>query len=150
MKIMRNIYILVLLTFVLAGYPPYAVPSDTHTNGPKNDEQEKVFVGDMNFVREKSGAERVCFTLSRFCNPDIFSIPGKKPRIVIDVKPVQEWHGKAQIQLNGIQIQQIRTHLYKKEKKLRIVLDLNPALDFMVEPRYYEDERLYCVDVFEK
>ena len=85
--------------------------------------------------------------MSRFGDPRIFSIPGNKPRIVIDVKQVQQWLGKTRIQVNGVQIKEIRIHLHKKEEKLRIVLDLNPVMDFMVEPRYYEVERLYCIHV---
>ena len=144
---MKIICVLALLTLALAGYP---LPAASDEQGPKGDAQEKIVVGDMNFVREKEGAERVCFSLSRFCNPVIFSIPGKEPRIIIDVKPVQQWYGKPRIQVNGVQIKQVRTHLHRKEEKLRIVLDLNPSMDFMIDPRYYEAERVYCVYVLSK
>ena len=50
---MRDIFILTLLAFVLAGYPAHAATKDTRENGPKSEEQKKVFVGDMNFAREK-------------------------------------------------------------------------------------------------
>ena len=144
------IYIFALFAFVLAGYPSYAASSEGLASEAKGDKQEKVLVGDMNFVKEENGAERICFSLSRFCIPEISSIPGKKPRIVIDVKGVPKWYGKPRIQVNGNQIEQVRIHLHKAEEKLRIVLDLNPSLDFMVEPRYYEAERLYCVYVLPK
>ncbi len=144
------ICLFVLLAFVMAAYPSYTASSESLTSGAKSDEQDKVLVGDMNFVKEENGAERICFSLSRFCIPEISSIPGKKPRVVVDVKGVQKWYGKPRIQVNGNQIEQVRIHLHKTEEKLRIVLDLNPSLDFMVEPRYYEAERLYCVYVLPK
>ncbi len=147
MKIFRSLYAFAVFTIVLMGYASIAVSDET---GSKGDVQEKVVVGDMNFLREKSGAERVCFGLSRFCSPNIFSIPGKKPRIVIDVKPVQQWFGKPSTQVNGKQIKRVRTHLHKTEGKLRIVLDLNPSLDFLVQPQYYEADRVYCVYVLPK
>ena len=144
------IYLFALFAFVLAGYPSHAASSESLASGAKSDQQEKVLVGDMSFVKEENGAERVCFSLSRFCIPEISSIPGKKPRIVIDVKGVPKWYGKPRTQVNGNQIEQVRIHLHKAGEKLRIVLDLNPSLDFMVEPRYYEAERLYCVYVLPK
>ena len=147
MKIMGTFYVLALFTVVLAGH---LSPVASGENEPSVDPQEIVIVGDMNFVSEKDGMERVCFSLSRFCEPRIFSIPGKKPRIVIDVKPVQHWRGKPRIQINGNQVKRVRTHLHKKEEKLRIVLDLNPSMDFKVEPRYYEAEQVYCIYVLSK
>lgn len=135
-----SLYIPALFIFVLVGYPSLAASRE---NGPDDDTREKVIVGEMNFYREKDGAESVCFQLSRFCSPHIFSIPGKKPRIVIDVKPVPKWYGKPSIQIDGRQIIRVRSHLHKAEEKLRIVLDLDPSKDFTVEPRYYEAERVY-------
>ena len=147
MKIMGTFYVLALFTVVLAGHPSPVASSE---NEPSVDPQEIVIVGDMNFVSEKDGAESVRFALNRFCSPHIFSIPGKKPRIVIDVKPVPQWYGKPSIQVNGHHIKRVRTFLHKAEEKLRIVLDLNPSMNFKVEPRYFEAERVYCVYVFSK
>jgi hypothetical protein len=147
MKPIGSLYVLALITSVLMGYPSLAASGE---NSPIDDVQEKVIVGDMNFVREKDGAESVCFALSRFCSPHIFSIPGKKPRIVIDVKPVPKWYGKPSIQVGGHQIIRVRSHLHKAEEKLRIVLDLDPSKDFTVEPRYYETERVYCIYVLSR
>ena len=144
MKIMGPLCVLMLFIFVPVGHPS---PVASGENGPNDDVQEKVIVGDIHFVRERTGDERVCFSLSRFCNPAIFSIPGKKPRVVIDIKPVRQWHGKPDIQSNGNQIRRVRSHLHNVKETLRIVLDLNPSMDFMVEPRYYEAECVYCVHV---
>lgn len=142
-----SLYISSFFIFILVGFPSMAASME---NNPNDDVQENVIVGDMNFVREKDGAESVCFELNRLCNPHIFSIPGKKPRIVIDVRPVSKWYGKPSIEVDGHQIKRVRTHLHKAEEKLRIVLDLNPSMDFLVQPQYYEEERVYCVYVLSK
>ena len=147
MKNTYPLYLFALFTFVLVGH---ASPALSDENVPNGSAPEKVIVGDMNFVREKDGAESVRFALNRFCSPHIFSIPGKKPRIVIDVKPVPQWYGKPSIQVNGHHIKRVRTFLHKAEEKLRIVLDLNPSMNFKVEPRYFEAERVHCVYVFSK
>ena len=109
-----------------------------------------LIVGEITFAKEKDGRERVCIPFNQPCMPEIFSIPGKKPRIVLDLKKVSQWPGKAVIPTNGLLIQQVRMHLYKDEGKLRIVLDLNPTMDYGVAPSYYEAENTYCIDVSRK
>ena len=109
-----------------------------------------LIVGDITFVKEKGGRERVCIPFNRTCLPDIFSIPGKNPRIVLDLEKVSRWPGKEIIPTNGLLIQQVRMHMHKNERKLRVVLDLNPKMDYDVAPSYYEAENVYCVDVFRK
>ncbi len=147
MRIILPFFILGLLTLLLTVCPSTGAFGET---GSEDAEADKVIVGDLQFQKESSGAEFVCFSLNRFCSPAIFSIPGKKPRIVIDIKPVSRWRGKTRFKVDGHQIQQIRTHLHRSKEKLRIVIDLNPSLNFTVEPRYYEVERQYCVYVFSK
>jgi len=50
-------------------------------NVPNGSAPEKVIVGDMNFVREKDGAESVRFAFEPFFAVLIFfPFPGKKPQ----------------------------------------------------------------------
>jgi hypothetical protein len=114
------------------------------------DLQTPLIVGDITFVKEKGGRERICIPFNRTCLPNIFSIPGKNPRIVLDLEAVSRWPGKEVIPTNGLLIQQVRMHLHKNDRKLRVVLDLNPAMDYDVAPSYYEAENVYCVDVSSK
>jgi len=109
-----------------------------------------IIVGDIAFVKEKDGSERVSIPFNRACMPNIFSIPGKNPRIVLDLKDVSQCLGKSKIHTNGLLIQQVRTHLDKKEGQLRIVLDLNPSMDYQVAPSYYEAENVFCIEVTRK
>ncbi len=111
---------------------------------------EPLIVGDIKFVKEGEGRERICIPFNRPCLPKIFSIPGKKPRIVLDVKEVSQWPGKETIPTDGLMVQRVRMHFYKKEGRLRIVLDLNPSMDYGVAPSYYEAENVYCIDVSRK
>jgi hypothetical protein len=109
-----------------------------------------LIVGEITFAKEKDGRERVCIPFNRPYMPEIFSIPGEKPRIVLDLKKVSQWPGKEIIPTNGSLIQQVRMHLYKGEGKLRVVLDLDPSMDYGVAPSYYEGENIYCIDVSRK
>jgi hypothetical protein len=128
----------------LAGdHEPRTVQNGSDSDGP-------LMVGDIKFVKEAKGGERICIPFNRPCLPKIFSIPGKKPRIVLDVKDVSQWPGRGIIPTDGLMVQQVRMHLYKKEGKLRIVLDLDPSMDYGVVPSYYEVENVYCIDVSRK
>jgi hypothetical protein len=108
---------------------------------------EGVIVGDIQFISEKSGTEKVCFAMNRFCDPQVFSLEGGKPRIVIDIKDVHSWSGKPRVPVNGVLIMQVRTHFHRDQHKLRIVLDLTPSLDYTADPLYYQAEGLYCIAV---
>ena len=110
----------------------------------------RIIVGDITFVKEKDGSERISIPFNRACMPNIFSIPGKEPRIVLDLKNVSQCLGKSKINTNGLLIQQVRTHLDKKKGELRIVLDLNPSMNYHVAPSYYEGENVYCIKVTRK
>ncbi|OQY44104.1 MAG: hypothetical protein B6240_11105 [Desulfobacteraceae bacterium 4572_87] len=109
-----------------------------------------IIVGDITFVKGKDGSEKISIPFNRACMPNIFSIPGKKPRIVLDLKDVSQYLGKSNISTNGLLIEQVRTHLDKKEGKLRIVFDLNPSMDYHVAPSYYEAENIFCIEVTRK
>ncbi|MCP4579638.1 MAG: AMIN domain-containing protein [Deltaproteobacteria bacterium] len=69
---------------------------------------------------------------------------------MLDLKDVFQCLGKSKILTNGLLIQQVRTHLDKKEGKLRIVFDLNPSMDYHVAPSYYEAENVFCIEVTRK
>ncbi len=107
-------------------------------------------VGDIQYEIEKNGTEKVCFGLNRFCSPKVFSIEGNNPKIVIDIKNVSSWKGKSRIPVNALLIRQVRSHLHRAHNKLRIVLDLSPSMDYVVEPLYYKAEGVYCIAVKRK
>lgn len=150
MKTIFFILMFIIFSLISVGAPFGAMSSETKTGKTNVTDVASgtpVTVGDISFAMGKNGGERVCFPFSRPCVPVIFSVPGKKPRIVVDVKEVSEWHGKARIPVNGLLVKQIRVHLHRNTKKLRIVLELDPSMDYNVIPFYYKAERLYCVEV---
>jgi len=150
MKIVFLPLITILILMSLMGGSSRAGDYDLQTAQNDSVSNMPLIVGDITFVREKDGRERICIPFNRTCLPDIFSIPGKKPRIVLDLKEVSQWPGKATIPTNGLLVQQVRMHLYKNEGRLRIVLDLDPSMDYGVAPSYYEAENIYCIDVSRK
>ena len=125
-----------------AGHRPERNTRDSDPHG--------VIVRDIQFVTEKSGTEKVCFLLNPFCNPQVFSLEGSSPRIVIDIENVHSWKGKSKIPAEGVLIRQVRTHFYRDQNKLRIVLDLRPSMDYTAEPLYYKAEGIYCMAVAAK
>ena len=76
--------------------------------------------------------EKVTIELERFAVPTIFDLSGKQPRIVIDIMNALPWKGRYKIPVNGKVISQIRAYFHKESEKVRIVLDLNPSIDYVV------------------
>lgn len=106
---------------------------------------EKTIVNDIIFKIEKEGVEKVFIKFSNYIIPRIYAMDGGKPRIVIDIKDVSSWSGRSKITVNGKLIKQIRTHLHRKSKMLRIVLDLFKfSKDYQT---YYESRNTYCVEI---
>jgi hypothetical protein len=102
---------------------------------------DNVVVGDIQFAIEKNATEKVFFALNRFCNPEIFPLEGNNPRIVIDIKKVSSWNGRARIPVNGLLIKQVRTYFHLDQNKLRIVLDLNFSMDYVAVPNLLQGRR---------
>ena len=91
--------------------------------------------------------EKVFIELNRFLVPKIFTLEGDKPRIVVDIMDVSFWDGQTNIPVNGKLIRRIRTYLHNNIGKLRIVLDLNPADDYMIDQTFDKAENIYCIAV---
>lgn len=107
---------------------------------------DEIIIRNIQFHMEKD-YEKVCLNLNKFYIPVIFSLENKKPRIVVDIKDVYVWAGDDTTPVNGRLIKQIRTYLHRKINKLRIVLDLNPAKDYIIDQSYNPTEHLYCIEV---
>jgi hypothetical protein len=96
------------------------------------------------------GHERVFIEFNREIAPEISSIGGKDPRIVIDVKSVLSMRqGLKNIDVQGKLIRQIRSNLDYASRQLRIVIDLAPSRNYDVEPVFYRAEKIYMVDITE-
>ena len=96
------------------------------------------------------GHERVFIEFNRDATPEISSIEGKDPRIVIDVKNVLSMRqGLKKVDVQGRLIRQIRSNLDYASRRLRIVVDLVPAKNYDVEPVFYRAEKIYVLNISE-
>jgi hypothetical protein len=99
---------------------------------------------------EPAGHEKVVIDFNRDVAPELFSIEGKDPRIVIDLKNVASVRkGLTRIQVRGKLIRQIRSNLDHASRRLRIVVDLSPAISYEVEPAFYTAEKKYVLEIAE-
>jgi hypothetical protein len=99
---------------------------------------------------EPAGHEQVFIDFNRDVAPELFSIEGKDPRIVIDIKNVSSVRkGLSRIQVRGKLIRQIRSNLDYASRQLRIVVDLSPSMSYDVEPAFYRAEKIYVLDISE-
>ena len=97
---------------------------------------------------EPAGHEKVFIDFSREVAPEISSIGGKDPRIVVDIKNVLSIRqGIKKIEVKGKLIRQVRSNLDLASRRLRIVVDLAPSRNYEVEPVFYKAEKLYMVDI---
>ncbi len=108
--------------------------------------QNGIMVKSIKFESKKD-REKVFIASNNFFVPEILTLEGDKPRIIIDIKRVSSWRGNYRTPVNGNLIKQIRTFLHNDTKKLRIVLDLNPSENYYINQIYYKKENIYCIEV---
>jgi len=108
--------------------------------------QNEIVVQRIKFESEKN-REKIFIVSNKFFVPEIMTLEGDKPRIVIDIQPVSSWSGANRMPVNGVLIRQVRTFLHGDEKKLRVVLDLNPSENYYINQLFYKKENIYCLEV---
>ncbi len=114
----------------------------------KNQYADTVVVRNITFKKEASGRERVLIEFNRFSAPRIFGIDGANPRVVIDVDNVSSaGRGLARIRADGKLVRQIRTALDRTTNSMRIVIDVEPNLNYDVDQTYYKAENIYAVEI---
>lgn len=120
----------------------------TASPGPRKKDlpPEKIIVTDIKFKGEKD-REKVCIAFNNFCTPEVMTLKGDKPRVVIDIKNVSSWSGDYKTPVNGKLIKQIRTYLHRDIEKFRVVLDLNPSNNYSLDKTYNTEKNIFCVVV---
>ncbi|MGD2127536.1 MAG: AMIN domain-containing protein, partial [Desulfobacteraceae bacterium] len=107
-----------------------------------------LLINDITFKLDKGGKEVVRIHANRLFEPAVFAIEGDQPRFVIDIKdPIVPRTPPAKLLVNGRFIKRIRTHLQQVPRRLRIVLDLHPLEDYMVNQLFYRAENIYALEV---
>jgi ketosteroid isomerase-like protein len=123
-------------------------PSDTagRKNKINTKPSNKTIVKSIKLKTEKDH-EEFFIALNTFSIPEVRSIDGEKPRIIIDINNVSSWSGQNKMQINGQLIKQIRTYLHRDIEKLRFVLDLKYADDYIIDQTYDRKANIYSIAV---
>jgi hypothetical protein len=111
-------------------------------------EEVPLIIKDITFELGKGGKEIVLIYSNQYFEPMVFSLDGKKPRLVVDIKNLTTYKkGPSKIVANGTLIKQIRTYFNPKSKTLRVVLDHYPSMSYIVTQIFFEAENVYVVMV---
>jgi len=127
---------------------PVSFPVDKARQGHKINAllKNNIIIKSIKFEFKKD-RDNVFIASNTFFVPEILTLEGDDPRIVIDIKPVSSWSGRPATLVEGNLVRQIRTYLHLDTKKLRIVLDLNPSENYYINQIYYEKKNIYCIEI---
>ncbi len=95
----------------------------------------------------KKKVQRFFFLYNKFAIPEVFTLPGENVRVVLDIKGVNAWNGSPVIPLNGKPVKQIRTHLHRDLKKIRVVLDLASDGKHQIKQILNPKENVYSLNL---
>jgi len=99
------------------------------------DQKSPLTVKRIVFTSDKTGIERIALICNQSCTPELSSIEGENPRVVMDMKGVFLIQTKARnVNTGGRLVKRIRSHLNKQTTILRVVLDLEPSKSYIVRP----------------
>lgn len=91
--------------------------------------------------------DEVFIALNTFSIPEVRSIEGVNPRIIVNINKVSSWSGQDSIPVNGNLIKKIRTCLHRNTEELRIILDLKHSDDYIVDQTYDKKTNSYSISV---
>lgn len=146
-------------TIRLAGTPGEAVAPSSPAPGEGSPAQgvsppaPPLAVRNLTMKAEPGGIEKVFLELNQFYTPAVFSLEGSNPRIVIDVKGVQNVKrdlAKTTLPGPGRMILRIRTFQDPRQRTLRIVLDMDPTGNYRVNQFFYKAENIYALEIQEE
>ncbi|MBP8979644.1 MAG: hypothetical protein KBG09_00160 [Syntrophobacterales bacterium] len=89
--------------------------------------------------------------LDRFYIPEFSRLEGSNPRIILDLRPVKSitQEQQSRVIVNGKHIKQMRSYHDRKKRNLRIVLDMDPALNYLVKPSFLKSQNLFLLEIRE-
>jgi hypothetical protein len=111
-----------------------------------------LMIKDITVKLEGGEKEIVAIYATRRFSPKVFALEGHSPRLVIDIKDINTFRrDRSRIPGIGEVIIQVRTHLHKDSKTLRVVLDLSPShKHYEVSQIFYEADSVYAFEVVAK
>jgi hypothetical protein len=98
-------------------------------------------------LRTARDHDEVFIALNTFSIPQIRSVEGANPRIIVNINRVSSWSGQDNIPVNGNLIKKIRTYLHRGTEKLRIILDLKYSDDYIIDQIYDRNTNIYSISV---
>lgn len=114
-------------------------------------ESLSVDVKNITFKIAEEGKELLFVEFNRSYTPAISGIQGKAPRIVLEITNASSFRKDwAVINTGGKLIRKIRSSMNYKTHVARIVLDMEPSKDYVVNPIFYEKENTYSLEISEE
>jgi hypothetical protein len=107
-------------------------------------------VNGIEFIRDKSGSEKISILCNHTCAPEWFSLAGENPRVVMDLKGVfQVRPGVRNLKTEGPLVKGVRRYWDKRTRILRVVLDLAPGKHYTVHPLQDPSGKTYTLTIKE-
>jgi hypothetical protein len=110
--------------------------------GPPN----KTIVKSIKFKTARDHDE-ILIALNTFSIPQVRSVEGANPRIIVNIDKVSLWSGQDNIPVNGNLVKKIRTYLHRDTEKLCIFLDLKHSDDYIIDQTYDRNTNIYSISV---
>jgi len=137
MKVVSSVFLIFILLFSSS----YLLAQD----------KSGIILEKITVEKKDSKGEVIIFKLSGSVMPKMFTIKGKKPRIVFDFFYTSSSNLISHtINTKGHLIQHIRVGIHQKPKpKTRVVIDLVPGKQVEVTKKFNKEEKLLVVTVFQ-
>ncbi len=129
-----------------------ALPANAVEDPPAKSAQDGVFktIGKkIELQIGEKGIDRLYVDLNHYTTPVVLVLGGAAPKVAIHIMDVSFWDGRTEIPINGKIIKQVRSKLHYNSGTLRILLDLDPDINYAIKS-YLESKRTYCVEISEK
>ena len=122
-------------------------PSDKRVESTQ-DKAFKIIGKKIELQIGEKGINRLYIDLNHYTTPVVLVLGGAAPKVAIHIMNVSFWDGRPEIPVNGKIIKQVRSKLHYNSETLRILLDLDPDINYTIKS-YHESKRTYCVEVSE-
>ena len=122
-------------------------PSDERAKSAQN-KASKIIGKKIELQIGEKGIDRLYIDLNHYTTPVVLVLGGAAPKVAIHIMNVSFWDGRPEIPVNGKIIKQVRSKLHYNSETLRILLDLDPDINYTIKS-YQESKRTYCVEVSE-
>jgi tetratricopeptide (TPR) repeat protein len=114
------------------------------------DQKTPLTVEKIAFASDKIGGEWISLFCNQSCTPELSSLDGENPRVVMDMKGVFLIQTKARnVNTGGKLVKKVRSYLDKQTNILRVVLDLERSKSYIVRPRHDPPENAYVLTIYE-